>query len=92
MNLPLNERFTSVQKDDLKAALGKVVAEGEVLALSSFVAKALRDEMADDYNLTDEHVKRIVDTAAEAILEYGPETPGFATDEAVQAVEDFLCI
>lgn len=99
MNIPINERFTSVQKDDLKAALGKVAADGEPRELATLVEDALRDELLsvdeDDqplYGLTHEQVRTIVDTATEAILDYGPGTSDYSTDEAVQAVEDFLCI
>ena len=91
MQLPLNERFTSVQKDDLKAALGRVVNEGETRETAAYVAKCLRDELGG-YMLTETQVNNIVDTITGAIFEYGPASPDFATDEAVQAVEDFLCI
>ena len=91
MHLPINERFTSVQKDDLKAALGKVVNEGETRETAAYVAKHLRDELGG-YMLTETQVNNIVDAITGAIFEYGPASPDFATDEAVQAVEDFLCI
>lgn len=89
MNLPINERFTSVQKDDLKAALGRCGAE-----LSSYVMRSLRDELTDEgaaYGLTAQQVNNIVEAVETYFIE-GPADTDFATDEAVQAVEDFLCI
>lgn len=79
MHLPINERFTSVQKDDLKAALGKVVNEGETRETAAYVAKCLRDELGG-YMLTETQVNNIVDTITGAIFEYGPASPDFAKD------------
>lgn len=94
MNLPINERFTSVQKDDLKAALGRCGDVTERAELSSYVMRSLRDELTDEgaaYGLTAQQVNNIVEAVETYVIE-GPADTDFATDEAVQAVEDFLCI
>ena len=79
MHLPINERFTSVQKDDLKAALGKVVNEGETRETAAYVAKCLRDELGG-YMLTETQVNNIVDTITGAIFEYGPASETIPAD------------
>lgn len=94
MNLPLRERFTSVQKDDLKAALGKAAGADSGKDLSTHVARELRETLNEHYSssLDADDIDAIVDSVATDIMDYGPDDPDFATDEAVQAVEDFLCI
>ena len=94
MNLPLSERFTSVQKDDLKAALGKASSnEPELSSLTNHVAANLRITLSEaPHDMTEIQIDQIVESVVTDIIDHGVDLPDHSTDDAVQAVEDFLCI
>lgn len=98
MNLPLNERFTSVQKDDLAAAIRKgvdgVASDARWDKLATRIFEAVRGALEDeglDLDLSDVQINNIASDVAEEVGD-GFDADDYATDQIVQAVEDFLCI
>lgn len=98
MQLPLNERFTSVQKDDLAAAIRREVdgmapdARWDKLATRIFEAvRGALEAEGLDLDLSDQQINDIANDVSSEVGD-GFDTDNYATDQVVQAVEDFLCI